>query len=201
MKCKNCAGDFSVEIMRKAGFHTTGSQRYQCEDCYQRIRQKQLAVPKCQVCKIVLPPEKMYKVGKTSSGRQRYKCVDCSKNARANWLNNGGQKVAQAATRTWRHNLRTEVIEFLGGACNNCQLSDPRCLEVDHTDGSGYLLNGSNQRHSWFRKILLGEAVNAQVLCANCHAIKTWNESGYSGLSKPAPTEGNVNQTDDEHDK
>lgn len=71
---------------------------------------------------------------------------------------------------------RKEVFRILGKECSSCGISDERVLQLDHIkpilrkpeerDGSG----------SWtWQQLALGKITsdNLQVLCANCHMIKT----------------------------
>ena len=72
--------------------------------------------------------------------------------------------------------LRQEAIVLLGGQCVRCQCSDMRCLQIDHV----VPLNGKLRllTEKFYRSIIDGLTENLQVLCANCHAIKTSYEDG-----------------------
>ncbi|WP_316207315.1 hypothetical protein [Bradyrhizobium sp. SZCCHNR3118] len=74
-----------------------------------------------------------------------------------------------------RLKLRDNVIEFLGGRCEWCGLDNPICLEVDHITPIQRRTNGILNWSSltFYRSILRGDETNAQLLCANCHTIKT----------------------------
>ena len=71
--------------------------------------------------------------------------------------------------------LRTKAIDFLGGACCRCGITDKRILEIDHIDGGGTIESRAIGNHGIHNRILRG-APGYQVLCCNCHAIKTWHE-------------------------
>jgi predicted HNH restriction endonuclease len=66
---------------------------------------------------------------------------------------------------------RMRAIDRLGGACSGCGFSDHRALEFDHRTP---LLN-TKGRGSSIYEILRMEDPHAvyQLLCANCHTIKT----------------------------
>ena len=72
--------------------------------------------------------------------------------------------------------LRQAAIRFLGGTCVCCQCTDIRCLEIDHIIPVG---KKRVHRDVLYRSVLRGNTENLQVLCACCHAIKTY-ESYYS---------------------
>jgi len=64
---------------------------------------------------------------------------------------------------------------MLGGKCFHCGCDDIRCLEIDHVipvrgDHSCY---GKTLYQSIVNK---GKRDNLQVLCACCHAIKTYED-------------------------
>jgi 5-methylcytosine-specific restriction endonuclease McrA len=70
--------------------------------------------------------------------------------------------------------LKCQAIILLGGRCVRCQLDDMRCLEIDHIipvrgDRSIYGVK-------LYRSVVSGNKDNLQVLCANCHAIKTYED-------------------------
>ena len=88
--------------------------------------------------------------------------------------------------RRVRRALRIAVVQKLGGACSVCGNSDMRVLDIDHIDGTGYKVNrlGSSHKIPWLRAILDGTATNAQLLCANCHRIKSYEANEQSGFKK-----------------
>lgn len=82
--------------------------------------------------------------------------------------------------RLWkrRRNLETklEALEILGGKCKNCEVTDYRCIQFDHIIPEHRGNSISNASYVVARKIILGllTADDIQPLCANCHAIKTY---------------------------
>lgn len=70
-----------------------------------------------------------------------------------------------------------EIIASLGGRCARCDITDPRVLEIDHIDGSKKLRPPHRNYSTPVRvKLWAREMDNLQVLCANCHRIKTWED-------------------------
>jgi 5-methylcytosine-specific restriction endonuclease McrA len=71
---------------------------------------------------------------------------------------------------------RKEALVVLGGQCIQCQCQDARCLQIDHI----IPLQGKRRvaHKTLYLNVLRGKTENLQVLCANCHAIKTYHEDG-----------------------
>lgn len=76
------------------------------------------------------------------------------------------------------HKMKREIVERLGDVCCACGHEDRRVLQVDHVNGGG----GAERRdigHSKSLRVIrdfLRESVKQseyQLLCANCHALKT----------------------------
>ena len=122
---------------------------------------------KCKDCGNVLPIKEFASAG-TINGVDyfRHKCVSCyskSKSAR------------KVVIRDQYYQLKKTL------KCINCGNNDFRVLEFDHLDpnqkdfsvGEGLKLGYSFDR-------ILNEIEKCQVLCANCHRIKTFEE----GLGK-----------------
>lgn len=81
---------------------------------------------------------------------------------------------------------RPQVIKVLGGVCVMCGIDDERVLHIDHIHGGGHRERTGKDRVSMFAKIINGERTHEfQLLCANCHQIKTYYpESGQPRLSE-----------------
>ena len=71
--------------------------------------------------------------------------------------------------------LKIEVFNVLGNVCRACGLIDARVLQIDHVNGGG---REDRKKHGrpevMFRSIIKeGHQNKYQLLCANCHALKT----------------------------
>lgn len=91
----------------------------------------------------------------------------------------------------YKNKLRLKVIKLLGDECKMCKENDLRVLEIDHVFGDGCL-----ERKKFSNKVIyiliikafelnLVEALEIvhnryQVLCANCHKIKTYDNNEIS---------------------
>ena len=87
-----------------------------------------------------------------------------------------------------RHSrLRKEVIASLGGKCALCGISDERVLVIDHLKP---IKRVGCERSGWetISRIYQGkeDMSNVQLLCANCHMIKTVDEQ----RAKPTSSNG-----------
>jgi 5-methylcytosine-specific restriction endonuclease McrA len=78
---------------------------------------------------------------------------------------------------------RITVIEWLGGKCCRCSISDYRVLQIDHRTPilrkAQDILDHIGNRT--IRDIYndVEDIDNLQVLCANCHTIKSYYEDIY----------------------
>lgn len=73
---------------------------------------------------------------------------------------------------------RVVLIQFLGGKCCKCGYdADIRALQIDHINGDGYIDRKTHGRsgkvYRYYVKNLEECKGILQVLCANCHAIKS----------------------------
>mgnify|MGYP001606335901 CR=1 FL=1 len=80
--------------------------------------------------------------------------------------------------RDYMRTIRQGLLSLLGGKCCKCGCEDWRVLQIDHINrkeikerknSNSYYQLGKEIRKS----IEKGES-KFQILCANCHSIKTW---------------------------
>jgi 5-methylcytosine-specific restriction endonuclease McrA len=83
----------------------------------------------------------------------------------------------KAILRNQKIRRRIEVIKILGGKCAVCGIKDYRVLEIDHIIplNLGRRRKGLDRSSDYtYRHIIeTGNTDNLQLLCANCHTIKT----------------------------
>jgi hypothetical protein len=79
------------------------------------------------------------------------------------------------------HHYRRLAFEKLGGyKCSICGFDDPRALQIDHIDNSGYIKRKQGESGETLYKKILDGNDGFQVLCANCNWIK---KAEYEGRS------------------
>lgn len=74
------------------------------------------------------------------------------------------------------YNNRVFSLEYLGGKCQVCGNSDHRVLQFDHIDPTSKIAKVTTFFNRKNRTLLIEELKKCQLLCANCHAIKTYEE-------------------------
>lgn len=80
----------------------------------------------------------------------------------------------------WRL-IREEATAALGGRCQRCGYVGP-ALQIDHVDGDGHLVKcpgGKRYVYAALRDVLNGEREKYQLLCANCHVDKTYEQGDH----------------------
>ena len=89
------------------------------------------------------------------------------------------QEQQRAYQREWKRKQRARykarVIELLGPGCVRCGNDDVRLLELDHIVPIKRPSRGVSSGDEAWRKVATGAAPAAdfQLLCANCHVLKT----------------------------
>lgn len=79
--------------------------------------------------------------------------------------------------------LKLEVQRILGGKCSHCGIADNRVLQIDHIHGGGNkeVREKFHNNHICFFTFIIenkGPRDRYQLLCANCHVIKTFGDLG-----------------------
>lgn len=89
-------------------------------------------------------------------------------------------------------NTRLRLIKLLGNCCKHCGTDDKRVLQLDHINGDGKFERKRNKNGNCskpkYKSILdriLNGYVGLQVLCANCHMIKTYENKDHLPIKKP----------------
>lgn len=81
--------------------------------------------------------------------------------------------------RAQRLKRKTAAIEFLGGRCKRCGYKENiHALQIDHIKPVLRSYRGQESGSDMYRRIMNGsiKKEELQVLCANCHSIKTFEE-------------------------
>jgi 5-methylcytosine-specific restriction endonuclease McrA len=86
----------------------------------------------------------------------------------------------------YRIRLRAKAIARMGGRCVHCGFDDTRALVFDHVKPMRRGLNGkhkSAQTGDKTHRVVLKGSKAYQLLCANCHAIKTRQDDSDGRMS------------------
>ena len=86
-------------------------------------------------------------------------------------------RMREANLRSY-HKMKNEAVDRLGAVCSNCDHNDRRVLQIDHVNGGGGAERKRQGAATTLRRIrdFLRENPDQseyQLLCANCHALKT----------------------------
>lgn len=85
-------------------------------------------------------------------------------------------KTKREKMREYHARLRKEAIRLLGGECANCGNSDYRVLQIDHIE----IIKRKKKESTthFLSRIVRGleDLTNLQLLCANCHMLKTYED-------------------------
>ena len=76
---------------------------------------------------------------------------------------------------------RIKLLKDLGGECDKCGNSDVRVLQIDHIqagEGNAHRKSFSCRRAYW--RFIRENRKLFQLLCANCHCIKSYDEGDYN---------------------
>jgi hypothetical protein len=112
-------------------------------------------------------------------------CYDCGVSVPSGQTRCNKHACLNAQTlRRQRASRKSTLLFALGGKCIRCGVTDSRVLEIDHINGDGWKERGKNFRWQTYLYNSPGTLRNAmenldrfQLLCANCHAIKTEEDS------------------------
>jgi 5-methylcytosine-specific restriction endonuclease McrA len=66
-----------------------------------------------------------------------------------------------------------EIFILLGNECCKCGFNDKRALQIDHIEPILSKIRSGSQYKRMIEEIKQTDIHNYQLLCANCHAIKT----------------------------
>jgi hypothetical protein len=82
------------------------------------------------------------------------------------------------AGRKRRKAAREFVYDIKNKSCTDCgETYPPYVMDLDHCRGEKILEVSSMIDYGWNRKTLLDEIDKCDVVCSNCHRIRTWNRN------------------------
>ena len=135
----------------------------------------------CTKCKREKPLAAFNKNKHRSDGHQTA-CRDCCKTSSRLYYKKNYRKQRKQiseARSIRRKDIQTQLLSYLEQhPCKTCGNSDIRVLEFDHRDRStkdGSVSNFLTEGYGWSK--IQREIEKCDVLCANCHRIKTHEEN------------------------
>lgn len=89
------------------------------------------------------------------------------------------QRLRQTKLRAF---YKQTILQMYGNSCCKCGYSNIKALQLDHIvpiKRKGYASRGVDTGGALWRAVAIGKLPREdfQLLCANCHAIKTYNET------------------------
>lgn len=118
-------------------------------------------------------PEVKFHLQKRNGGYDKHVyCIECQNRRTAyNYRQRKGEINAKSKMRRDAH--KTELIQLLGGQCEDCGIVPGeewpvRCFDFHHVDGKDFNF-ASHLGKEWSRALLLEEIKHCALLCSNCH--------------------------------
>lgn len=92
------------------------------------------------------------------------------------------QRGTRVPTRTWERGRRLWLLSLkTGRPCTDCgKIFPPQVMQWDHLPGNLKLGNISTGLRDRSRQEILDEIAKCELVCANCHALRTFQRSGWA---------------------
>lgn len=137
---------------------------------------------KCTKCGIEQGLDEYYKSSKNKIDGRQTACKTCTKKYDAERRSNPESKSRQVETnRNKRKQNRQQLHDYLKDkSCIICNENRIPCLQFDHRDPeikNFNIADGIGQGYGW--STILKEIDQCDILCANCHAIKTASQNNW----------------------
>lgn len=118
----------------------------------------------CLICKKVKPLDDFYNRGGKRKNEKQTCCIDCSKNQ-----SNNHKRFISNLVKRWKLFKGCNKCHFK--ASHSCQLDIDHIIPKHKTGNDRQAINTS-----WTKKRLKQELSKCQVLCANCHRLKSFED-------------------------
>ena len=132
---------------------------------------------KCLICKSEKKLSEFNKKSNRKDGLQTH-CRECNRKISRKYYHDNREKhLKEVAIRKRKviKNNQLKLLEILkNNSCFICGFDNHLALEFDHIKGNKFKEIGRIKEYSW--KTIQKELDKCQILCANCHRIKTHKE-------------------------
>lgn len=137
-----------------------------------------MALKNCTRCSTGKPLDQFGRNRTTKDGLQRW-CKECLNGYTRQWARDNPEKARAKSNRT-RDVRRAVVRKAKAVPCMDCRVQYPSpVMEFDHRPGVVKLFTiGPSAAHVTMAA-LEAEIAKCDVVCANCHRIRTWTRAGY----------------------
>ena len=106
-----------------------------------------------------------------ASGR----CATCSRRSTKKWLKTHAERIPAKYQRS-KARFRRFLEQKKDVPCKDCGGRFPACaMDFDHVHGQKSF--GVGLGRTTAKNVVLAEIAKCEVVCANCHRIRTWNRS------------------------
>lgn len=134
-----------------------------------------MASKKCCVCKLKKPLDTFNKDNARKDGLQT-KCRDCcSLQKKQHYLNNKSSYRGRATIA--KKKVKNEIQQLKENTpCMDCGVKYPfYVMQFDHIGEKRFLLSSAHMHFG--REIIQEEIANCEIVCANCHAARTYTRA------------------------
>ena len=132
----------------------------------------------CTRCTLEKPDEDFYRVKASKSGFDTW-CKQCKNKASIDWAKKNTERSKENVGKYLkkRQTKRREVLNSLKSVpCSDCGNSfPPYCMDFDHVPERGEKLGAVATMWSYGEETFLAEINKCDVVCSNCHRIRTHN--------------------------
>jgi hypothetical protein len=132
---------------------------------------------RCCTCRVTKAASEFYFSNRSLGERQKY-CKECKSAYNRAWYSkNRAKQIAdvQRTNRRRRAEGRALLIELKSQPCTDCGGTfPPKAMDFDHVSGTKEAAISALVAQGAVMKRLLAEIAKCELVCANCHRIRTW---------------------------
>ncbi|MGH2450547.1 MAG: hypothetical protein ACRDGE_04615 [Candidatus Limnocylindria bacterium] len=135
---------------------------------------EEIATQRCSLCLVDRPIEEFHRRG---TGFQRW-CKSCRRawdaayHARTKQVRLAQKRQAKSARLAWLFELKSRPCADCGGSFH------PAAMQFDHLPGAKKLRDVSTLVVRGCTQMALEEIAKCELVCANCHAVRTYMRRG-----------------------